>query len=169
MTINKSILVAAALSLLAYADAYAAGSGEVTKGGKTTKLTNAYAFRGADHFDATKMLTIVVFSTEPVDTAKVNGAEDHVSELESQLDHKRATYVELEIAADGSVEQLGYHAPGSSTSGSSMDRPQLKRNDDRRIEGTFRTTDEKKKISGFGAYYDLKFALDIPAAPSPQR
>ncbi len=161
LTLARSIFATAAL--LAFACAHASGSGEVIKEGKTTKLTNAYAYRRADHFDATKMLTVVVFSTEAADTAKVDAASDRIHELESQLDQKRAAYVELEIAADGSVEQLSFQAPGLSTSGGSSDKPALTHNDDKRIEGTFRTTDEKKKTNGFGAYYDLKFALDIPA------
>jgi hypothetical protein len=161
-TLAKSVFATAAL--FAFAGAQAAGSGEVTKEGKTTKLTNAYAYRSADHFDATKMLTVVVFSTEPADTAKVNAASDRIHELESQLDQKRATYIEMEVTADGSVEQLGFQAPGNNMSGGSHDKPALTHNDDKRIEGTFRTTDEKKKTNGFGAYYDLTFALDIPAA-----
>ena len=164
LTFAKSIFAAAAL--LAFACAHASGSGEVTKEGTTTKLTNAYAYRSADHFDATKMLTVVVFSTEPVDTAAVDAASDRGHELESQLDHKRATYVEMEIAADGSVEQLSYQAPGNNMSGGTHDKPALTRNDDKRIEGTFRTTDEKKKTNGFGAYYDVKFSVDIPATPA---
>jgi hypothetical protein len=162
MTLAKSVFATAAL--FAFAFAHASGSGEVTKEGKTTKLTNAYAYRRADHFDATKMLTVVVFSTEPADTAKVDAAADRIREFESQMSQKRATYVELEIAADGSLEQLGFQAPGLSTSGGSSDKPALTHNDEHRIEGTFRTSDEKKKTNGFGAYYDLKFELDIPAA-----
>jgi hypothetical protein len=162
MTFIKSVFAITALFALLCAGAHASGSGEVTREGKTTKLANAYAYRRVDHFDAKKKLTVVVFSTEPAETAKVNAAADRIRELESQLDHKRATYVEIEIASDGSVQQLGLQAPGLSTSGGSMDKPVLARNDGQRIEGSFRTTDEKKKTSGFGAYYDLKFALDIP-------
>jgi hypothetical protein len=162
MTLGKTVFVAAAL--FAFACAHASGSGEVTKEGKTTKLTNAYAYRRADHFDATKKITVVVLSTEPADAAKVDAAEDRISEFESQMSQKRATYVELEIAADGSVEQLALQAPGDSTSGGTHDKPALTHNDEKRVEGTFRTTDEKKKTNGFGAYYDLQFALDIPAS-----
>jgi hypothetical protein len=38
----------------------------------------------------------------------------------------------------------------------------LTRYDDKRIEGTYRTQDEKKKNSESGAYFDLKFAVDAP-------
>lgn len=163
MNIPKSTLAIATLFALACASAHASGSGEVTKEGKTTKLTNAYAYRRADDFDDKKMLTVVVFSTKPADTVKVNGASDRIGELESQLSQQEATYVEIEIAADGSVEQLGFHAPGLSDSGGTGEKPALTHNDDKRIEGTFRSKDEKDKTSNFGAYYDLKFALDIPA------
>lgn len=159
MNIAKTLLAIAAL--MPFAVAHAAGFGQVTKEGNTTKLTNAYAYRSPDHFDKTKMLTVVVFTTAPVDTAAANAAEKPIDDIESQMNQKRATVVELEIAADGSVEQVGIEAPGLSTSGGTSDKPVLVRNDDKRIEGAFRTSDEKKKTNGFGAYYDLQFALDI--------
>jgi hypothetical protein len=163
MNFPKSTLAVTALFALACTGAYASGSGEVTKEGKTTKLTNAYAYRRADHFDDKKMLTVVVFSTKPADTVKVNAAGDAIRELTSQLSQQDATYVEMEIAADGSVEQLGVHSPELSESGSTGEKPTLTHNDDKRIEGTFLSKNEKDKASKFGAYYDLKFALDIPA------
>lgn len=163
MNFPKTTLVVAALFAFACGSVHASGSGEVTKEGKTTKLTNAYAYRRTDHFDDKKMVTVVVFSTKPADTAKVNGASDRVGELESQLSQQEATYIEIEIAGDGSVEQLGFHAPGLSNSRNTDEKPALIHNDDKRIEGTFHSKDEKDKTSKFGAYYDLKFALDIPA------
>lgn len=151
-------LFLAALALFPLAIAHAAGSGEVTQEGKTTKLTNAYAFRSADHFDKTKMLTVVAFTSAPADATAVS-----VKDIESQMSKQRGTVVELAIKPDGSVEQIGIEAPGSSTSGGTADKPVLAHNDDKRVEGTFRTSDEKKKTNGFGAYYDLKFALDVAA------
>ena len=164
MTRRKSALAIAALFTLVCASAHASGSGEVTREGTTTKLTNAYAYRQADLFDAKKMLTFVVFSTKPADTTKVNAAKDRIQEIESQLDQQQATYIELRVTVDGSLDRIHFQAPGLSFSGGGFDKPVLTRNDDKRIEGTFRTEDEKEKTSKFSGYYDLNFALDIPAA-----
>jgi hypothetical protein len=142
--------------------AFADGSGEVTHSGTTVKLTNAYAFRTADHFDKTQSLTEIILSSAPIDTAKANAASDREAEIQSQLDAKRASYVEISIGADGLAHQLDYAEPGFHTSGSTMDHPVLTHNDDKRIEGTFRTADEKKKTA-YSAYFDLKFALDVAA------
>lgn len=157
--------VLALAALCACALAHAAGSGEVTRKGQTTKLPNAYAYRQADHFDKTKMLTTVLFSTKPLDTAKVGAAANPIDEAESQLRQAEATYVELDVAADGSLEMIGFFAPGVSVSGGGSEKPVLVHNDEKRIEGSFRTKDEKEKTGDFGGYYDLKFALDI--APPP--
>jgi len=144
--------------------AYATGSGEVTRKGQTTKLPHAYAYRQADHFDKSKMLTTVLFTTKPLDSAKVDAATDQMDAAEAQLRAQEASYVELDIAADGALEMIGFFAPGVSVSGGTSDKPVLTRNDDKRIEGSFRSRDEKDKTGDFGGYYDLKFALDIPPA-----
>jgi len=142
--------------------AHAAGSGEMTRKGQTTKLPNAYAYRQADHFDKSKMITTVLFTTKPLDTAKIDAASEQIDAAEAQLRQLEASYVELDIAADGSLEMIGFFAPGVSVSGGTSDKPVLTHNDARRIEGSFRSTDEKDKTGDFGGYYDLKFALDIP-------
>jgi hypothetical protein len=54
-----------------------------------------------------------------------------------------------------------------SQSGSGWYKLVFTRNDGKRIEGTFRSTDEKeKKDLEHGYYYDLKFAVDVPGAPN---
>src|SRR5438552_1079100 len=109
---SKSALAIAVLFAFACAGAHAAGSGEVTRKSKTTKLPNAYAYRQAAYTDANKMVTFIVFSTQPADTVKVNAAGDRVAALENQLAQSQVAYVELQIAADGRVEQLAFHALG---------------------------------------------------------
>ena len=145
--------------------AQAAGSGEMTRKGQTTKLPNAYAVRQPDHFDASRMITTVLFTTKPLDSAKVNAAAKQLDAAEAQLRELEASYVELDVDADGRVQMIGFFAPGVSVSGGTSDKPLLTHNDAKRIEGSFRTRDEKEKTGDFGGYYDLKFALDIaPAA-----
>lgn len=148
--------------------AHATGSGEVTRKGQTTKLPNAYAYRQPDHFDKSKMITSVLFTTKPLDSAKINAASAQIDAAESQLRELEASYVELDVATDGSLEMIGFFAPGVSVSGGTSDKPVLTHNDDKRIEGSFRTRDEKEKSGDFGGYYDLKFALDIPPASAPK-
>ena len=144
--------------------AYATGSGEFTRKGQTTKLPNAYALRQADHFDDKKILTTVLFSTMPLDTAKVDAASDRMKEAESQLGQLDAFYAELDIGADGKLEMIGFFGPGLSVSGGASEQPVLVQNDEKRIEGTFRSKDEKEKAGSSGGFYDLKFALDIAPA-----
>jgi len=152
------------VALCACVAAHAAGSGEFTRKGQSTKLPNAFAVRQPDHFDKSKMLTSVLFSSKPLDAAKVNAAAKPIDEAESQLRQSEASWAELDIAADGSIESIGFHAPGVSVSGGTSDKPVLVKNDDKRIEGSFKTKDESEKTGDYGGYYDLKFALDI--APS---
>jgi len=155
--------LAGMVALCACVAANAAGSGEFTRKGESTKLPNAFAVRQPDHFDESKMLTTVLFSSKPLDAAKVNAAAKPIDEAESQLRQSEASWAELDIAADGSVESIGFHAPGVSVSGGTSEKPVLVKNDDKRIEGSFKTKDEKEKARDFGGYYDLKFALDIAA------
>jgi hypothetical protein len=46
---------------------------------------------------------------------------------------------------------------------------ELKRNDDKRIEGTLHSTKEADKTAEHGGYFDLHFALDVARALPGQK
>ncbi len=150
----------ALVSGLALAD----GSGTLYNEGKAITLKSAYAYRTPDPFEKNKQITRVVFADKVIDTAALKDASDRDDAIDTQL--RGATRVDLNLDADGSVQNVNIRTDGSSgsQSGSGWYTLTLKHNDDKRVEGSFRTNDEADKKSGH--YYDLAFALDLPAAPA---
>lgn len=150
----------ALVSGLAFAD----GSGTLFNEGKAIALKSAYAYRMPDPFEKSKQITRVVFSDKVIDAAALKDTNDRDDAIDAQL--RGATRVDLNLDADGSVQNVNMHADGysGSQSGSGWYSLTLKHNDDKRVEGSFRTNDEADKKSGH--YYDLAFALDLPAAPT---
>jgi hypothetical protein len=164
MTLKRSTAVLVLMSLTAGSgQALADGSGSLVAKGQATVLTNAYAYRHADDFHPDKQVTTVVFSDKPIDAAKINGAKNREDELKSQLRVQHASSVELNIRPDGSVQNVNTASDGSSgsASGSGWYKIDLKQNDDKRIEGTFRSSDEKDKTEGSTGFFDLKFAFNL--------
>ena len=143
--------------------AFADGSGTLYNDGKAIALKHAYAYRMPDPFDKGKQITRIVFADKPIDSASLADASDRDSAVDDQL--REATRVDLNLEADGSVQNVNTHIGYSSgsQSGSGWYTVSLKRNDDKRVEGSFRSNDEEDKKSG--RYYDLAFALDLPGAP----
>lgn len=154
-------MVLALVSGLALAD----GSGTLYNEGKATTLKSAYAYRMPDPFEKSKQITRVVFADKVIDAAALKDTSDRDDAIDTQL--RGATRVDLNLDADGSVQNVNIHADGysGSQSGSGWYTLTLKHNDDKRVEGSFHTNDEADKKSGH--YYDLTFALDLPAAPTP--
>ena len=161
MKVSSICLALALAPALALAD----GSGTLYQDGKQTALVSAYAFRGPDPFDKTKVITTVVFADKPIDAKAANAAADRGEAVSDQLRQGDATRVELNLEGDGSVQNVNIMAPGSSgsQSGSGWYTLKLVHNDAKRVEGSFRSNDEADKKSG--RYYDLKFALDIAGPP----
>ncbi|MGN6519165.1 MAG: hypothetical protein ACTHK2_07055 [Dokdonella sp.] len=143
--------------------AFADGSCTLYNDGKAIALKHAYAYRMPDPFDKGKQITRIVFADRPIDAAALADASDRDSAIDDQL--HEATRVDLNLEADGSVQNVNTHIGYSSgsQSGSGWYTVSLKRNDDKRVEGSFRSNDEEDKKSG--RYYDLAFALDLPGAP----
>ena len=162
MNLRRTVVLLIALS--SAGTAFAAGSGEYTRKGQTTKLPNAYAFRHADPFDAGKKVTSLMFSTVPVDPAKAAKAADPFAAAEDQVREKDGFYVQLDVDDAGNMHTLGYFGPGISISGGAPEKPVFTRRDDKHIAGTFKSTDEKDKTADFGGFYDLKFDVDVVAS-----
>lgn len=141
----------------------AAGSGTVYHDGQATALAHAYAYRTPDPFDKDKQITRIVFTDRAIDAAAVRDAGNRDDAIDEQL--HGATRVDLNLEADGSVQNVNTRIGDriGTQSGSGWYTLTLKRNDDKRVEGSFHSNDESEKKSG--RYYDLTFALDLPAAP----
>lgn len=141
----------------------AAGSGTVYHDGQATALAHAYAYRTPDPFDKDKQITRIVFTDRAIDAAAVRDASNRDDAIDEQL--HGATRVDLNLEADGSVQNVNTRIGDriGTQSGSGWYTLTLKRNDDKRVEGSFHSNDESEKKSG--RYYDLTFALDVPAAP----
>ena len=167
MTNTKRIMVCALLCVLGGSGvAYADSSGTLVVKDQATVFEYAYAYRHADDFDKTKQVTTVMFSDKSIDAAKINAATDRWGELRSQLRALQANRIEMNIKPDGDLQTIDTMVDGSlgQRNGSGWYKIDLKQNDDKRIEGTFRSTDEKDKKEGLG-YLDLKFALNLPPPP----
>jgi ketosteroid isomerase-like protein len=162
---QKSFVCSLTIFALASGFAHADGSGTLYQEGKSTALVSAYAYRGPDPFEKTKEITTVVFSDKKIDAAAANAAADRGEAVSDQLRRDGATRVELNIGADGSLENVNIVSAGSSgsQSGSGWYTMKLARHDAKRVEGTFRSNDEADKKSG--RFYDLRFALDLAGAP----
>lgn len=148
---------------LAGSVAFADGSGTFYTDGKAVVLGSAYAYRVPDPFDKGKRITRIVFADRPIDAAALKDARDRDGAVDDLL--RGAARVDLAIEADGSVQNVNTRVGDASASqgGSGWYTLTLERNDDTRVEGTFRSNDEADKRSG--RYYDLAFALDLPGAP----
>lgn len=143
--------------------ALADGSGTFYTDGEAIALKGAYAYRMPDPFDKGKQITRIVFADRPIDAQALKDATDRDDAIDDLL--RGAVRVDLNIEADGSVQNVNTHVGNTSgsQSGSGWYTVSLKRNDGQRVEGTFRSNDEGDKQSG--RYYDLAFALDLPGAP----
>lgn len=155
--------VISSLFVLASATAMADGGGSYFESGKETKLVDAYAFHMDDPFEKGKQITRIVFSDRDIDENALNNASDRDDAIGDQL--RGGLHIELNLDANGEMQNLNVMAPGSSgsTSGSGWYTLDIKRNDAQRVEGSFRSNDESEKANG--RYYELNFALDIPGAP----
>lgn len=162
---KRSLGCSLTILALACGVAHADGSGTLYQDGKPLALVSAYAYRGPDPFEKTKEITTIVFSDKKIDAAAANAAANRGEAVEDQLRRDNATRVELNIEADGSLQNVNIVSGGSSgsQSGSGWYTMKLAKNDAKRVEGTFKTNDEADKKTG--RFYDLKFALDIPGAP----
>ena len=139
--------------------AYADGSGEFTQKGETAELPHAYAFRQVDRFDEKKMMTSIVFSTVPIDSAKAAAAPKPSWDIETQVSKQHGGhYVEIDIADNGTLDGLGFFGSGDSHTGNAEEQPVLTRHDEKHITGTLHTKDDN------GGNYNLKFDLDIAAS-----
>ena len=155
--------------------AYADGGGTLYIDGVATQLTSAYAYAAPDAFDDSKQMVVVVLSTAAIDAAAYDAAEDRAKAIRSTLGfntENKPTTVTLKIgpAKDKPIRGVdvdimageGEHFSGTWAS-YVLD---LKQNDGKRIEGTFRTTDEKKPSGKYNDYYDLHFALHVASGPA---
>lgn len=168
-----SMRVLAVMLLAGSGIAFADGGGTFTVKGKTMVLKSAYAYSRPDPTDATKQTTVIVFSERLLDAAKINAAADRVDALMHATDDRlsdkeeKPANVDLWIAQDDPkfpVQQIGFEVPGRSASastGTDNYTLQLKRNDGKRIEGTFKSTKDAAKTAERGGYFDLNFALDV--------
>ncbi len=155
--------------------AYADGGGTLYNNGVATRLTSAYAYAAPDAFDDSKQMVVVVLSTAAIDAATYDAAEDRAKAIRNTLElnnEDKPTTVTLKIgpAKDKPIRAIdvdilageGQHFSGTWAS-YVLD---LKQNDGKRIEGTFRTTDERKPAGKYNDYYDLHFALRVASGPA---
>jgi len=149
--------------LLAAALASAGGSGTLYDDGKAIALEGAYAFRMPDPFDSERQITRIVFADRPIDAAALKDAPDRDGALDEQL--RGAIRVDLNLRPDGTLQNVNTRIGDSSgsLSGSGWYALELVQNDDRRIEGSFRSNEDEDR--SVGRHFDLAFAFDLPGAP----
>jgi len=143
------LLASVSVAICAHAD----GAGEFTRKGKTVKFTHATAFRFEDHPNVS---TRIIFSTQPIDTAKAVAAPGGLV-LQNAI-----AQVTLDVTDGGELETIGYYGPDG-IMGNATDNPTFTRHDARHVTGTFRTADESEKTGDGTGYYDLTFDIDVVA------
>jgi hypothetical protein len=155
--------------------AYADCGGTLYNNGLATQLTSAYAYAAPDAFDDSKQMVVVVLSTAALDVAAFDAAEDRAKAIRSTLKfntENKPTTVTLKIGPAKDKPIRGLDVDVIAGEGQHFSRTwasyvlDLKQNDGKRIEGTFRTTDEKKPSGKYNDYYDLHFALDVGNGPA---
>lgn len=157
---NPLRLVLVLLLACACGSLHAENSGTFYNEGKAMSMSHAYAYQTESDFDKGKQVTHVVFSEHAIDAAALDKSTDRESALREQL--RGANYVEINIDSDGSVENVNSRIGdySGSQSGIGWYTLELKQNDAKRIEGSFRSNDEEDKTTG--RFYDFSFALDLP-------
>lgn len=155
-------LGASALLLATAAAAHAEGGGTFRHEGKSYPLSSAFAYTTADHFDKNRKLVAVTLSDAAIDAATIDAAKDRDDALSTYLRRHKANSVTLELDPsnkDAPLQQFklvmdSYQSAGGMTPG--FYTIDLKRNDGKRIEGTFRTKDDHDRDG-----CNVHFALDI--------
>jgi YD repeat-containing protein len=166
----QNILLSAAL-LGFSASVLADTGGTLYHNGTPIPLTSGYAYLAPDHFDSSKQVLEITLSDIPIDAATIDAGKARREDLREYLRNHTAKSVSLTLNPDNKDQPLamigiamdGYMSSGSM--GSSFYALDIKRNDGKRIEGSFRSTHEKDKTSKNDDYYDLHFALDIASGP----
>lgn len=164
-------ILLSAMLLTVNATALADAGGTLYHNGTPIALTSGYAYVSTDHFDKSKQVLEIALSDVPIDAATIDAGKDRRDDLSRYLDRRKANSVNLTLDPndkDQPLKQVGiamdaYHSSG--VMGGSFYTLDIKRNDGKRIEGTFRSTHEQDKTSKNDEYYDLHFALDIASGP----
>ncbi len=146
----------------ASATVLADGGGSFRHDGKSYALKSAYAYTTTDHFDKNRKLVGITLSDALIDGPTLDAASDRGEAMQEYLRRRKANSVTLELDPadkEGPVRMLkiamdGYQSAGGMTAG--FYAIDLKRNDGKRIEGTFRTKDDKDRDG-----CDVHFAVDI--------
>ncbi|MEP6482844.1 MAG: hypothetical protein ABJB01_00235 [Rudaea sp.] len=154
--------------LVGCGSASAGNFGTFTEKGKTVSLNSGYAYR----IKGEKVTKVVICDVDKID-AKALDAEDYrYNALYQQISktHPARSCVDLSITADGQLYDLTTNTMNGMKMGiASQNRPdryklEIKHNDDKRIEGTLRSTDELKKEKD--VEFDVKFSLDVSPTPA---
>lgn len=176
MKILESVLMAALLATCG--TACADGGGTLYHNGVAIPLASAYAYAQPDTFEPSKQIIHIVFSTAAIDAAAYDAVEDRDRAFDHTLrwaNDGKVTTVTLQIGPDKDrpVEGInvvisadGKHDSTSASMGPGMYMLDLKQNDGKRIDGTFRTKDEKRRSSKDDDYFDLHFAVNVASGPA---
>ncbi|MGA9335543.1 MAG: hypothetical protein WBV39_14785 [Rudaea sp.] len=169
----KCGLTLGALLLAGCAAKASGGSGMLYAGGKPYPLVGAYAYRyqaaRANSAEALKASTVIVLSDKPIDAAALDQKQqfDMPMAVRRELDDKQATAVVMYLNPDASlqrIETLGDELHDVAF-GDACCTLTIKRNDDKRVEGSLRSNNAAGKTEG--EYFDLHFALSLPPAETP--
>jgi|GEM_PF-2342822 len=165
--------------LAAYSVSWADGGGFLYHDGAKVTFTSAYAYAVPDPFDKSKQAVVIVMGDMPIDAATFDAAPDRDRAFSdfmgNSLRDGNSVQITLGQDKDGHVrvEQVNTRASTngkfSSSSGSTLEssyKLDLKRNDGKRIEGSYLSTRESEKTEAHGQFFDLHFALDVASGPA---
>jgi hypothetical protein len=164
---------------LACSASWADGGGALYHDGLKVTYTSAYAYAVPDLFDKSKQAVVIVMGDRPIDAATFDAAADRDKAfgdfMGNSLRDGSSVQITLGPDKDGNVrvEQVNTrestNGKFSSSSGSTMEssyKLDLKRNDGKRVEGTYLSTHESDKTEAHGKFFDLHFALDVASGPA---
>jgi hypothetical protein len=160
MKLTKLALITTLLSHCA--SAFADGGGTMTVNGKEFALKSAYAYSCPDPFDQSKQSTEIAFSSRVLDAKQIDAADNPSRALSAALDQyfpgkeAKPTKIKIMLArgnTESPIQNISFSIPGLSSGasvGAAFYSLELKRHDDKRIEGTLRSKNQSDKTSEFG-------------------
>jgi hypothetical protein len=127
--------------------------------GTTIALVDTFACAEPDPLNDGKIVTIVAFTDGAIDHAAAKADRQPCRALLHQMPKRFQTAVELKLKYDNTVYNVQTYDANGTNSRSNEGTLTLIKNDGKRVEGSYATTDTSKKKSGW--FFDLHFAADV--------
>jgi hypothetical protein len=165
--VSMGTLCCATALLVACGSVSASNFGTFTEKGKTVSLNSGYAYpiKGAN------LTKVVICDVDKIDPTPLDGEDYRYNAIYAQISKARPdrSCVDLSITTAGQLSDFttntmnGMNMGVAGANNPAAYKLEIKHNDDKRIEGTLKSTDELKKK---GVEFDIKFNLAVATKPA---